>query len=160
MESGPDLESDPSRELVEEFHDALGIQLKPEQYFVKPLKIVVEGEATPTENVRSAGNPTARIYRIYEVQIEDPTVWQLLTTNCETHPPGVLRRLAIEDSRMGGRGQANAILVASAERISSAYQAFPPEERGSPLAFDNTFLEGNVAALFEDIDIPKYQRTG
>lgn len=152
----PDLESDPSRELVEEFHDTLGIQLKPDQYSIEPVRIVVENDSSPTENLHASGNPTARIYRIYEVQISDPTLWQMMMTNSETHPSRVLQKLAIDDAQKGGRGRANAMLVAPVEDIRDAYLTISPEMRGSRLPFNNTSMAGNVATVLEGIFVPKY----
>ena len=157
QDAGPDLEIDPSRELVEEFDDALGIQLTPPQYMLKPAGVVVENEPSPTANLRAAGNPTARIYGIDEVQIQDPAIVQLMMTNSSTHAPEVLRRLALDDARKRGRGRANGMLVAPIEQIRAAFLSIPPEERGEPLPFENTHLEGNVAAVLEDVSVPKYQ---
>ena len=158
QDAGPDLEIDPSRELVEEFDDALGIQLTPPQYMLKPAGVVVENEPSPTANLRAAGNPTARIYGIDEVQIQDPAIVQLMMTNSSTHAPEVLRRLALDDARKGGPGRANAMLVAPVEQIRAAFLAVSPELRGMTLPFGITLLEGNVAALLNGISIPKYLR--
>ena len=49
----PVLETDPGRELAEEFADALKITLKPEQYFHKPIATVVENDPAPTENIHA-----------------------------------------------------------------------------------------------------------
>lgn len=157
QEAGPDLEIDPSRELEEEFEDALGIQLKLNQYVVKPFGIVVENEPAPTTNVRAAGNLTARIYRVYEVQIQDPALWRLMVTNSQTHPKQILQRLALDDSQKGGRGRATAMLVAAEQEIRAAYSALPPEMLGMPLAFAGTLLDGNVPAILKGIIVPKYR---
>jgi hypothetical protein len=159
QEDDRDLESDPSRELVEEFDEALGIQLKPDQYTMEPVKTVVEHESTPTKNVHAPGHPTARIYRIYEVQIHDPALMRMMMTDSETHPSRVLRRLAVDDTRKGGRGRANAMLVAPVEEIRNTYLAILPEMRGTRLPFENTLLAGNVAAVLEGIFVPKYRHS-
>jgi len=150
------LDLDPNRELVEEFDDALGIQLKADQYILKQIGIVLENAPVPTTNVRASGYPTVRIYRVDEVQIQDPDLCKLMMTNSETHHPQVLQSLVRKDARMGGRGRANAMLVAPVEKIRAAVLAVPLEERSELLPFDDSFLDGNVAALFYDIPVTKY----
>src|SRR6266851_3269796 len=51
----PILETDPGRELAEEFADALKISLKPDQYIRQPVATVVEDDPAPTENVHTKG---------------------------------------------------------------------------------------------------------
>ncbi|MEJ2707204.1 MAG: hypothetical protein P8074_06285 [Anaerolineales bacterium] len=159
-EDSRDLDSDPSRELVEEFNDTLGIQLQPHQYTLAPVTIVVENEPAPTTNLRASGNPTARIYRIDEVQIHDPNLARKMMANSKAHPGEVLQRLALADAQKGGRGRANAMLVAPVEEIRSAYLGIPPERRGAQLPFKDSFLAGNVAAVLEGIFVPKYRYAG
>lgn len=150
------LEYDPARELTEEFEDALEIQLKPGQYILNPTGIALENEPTPTANPRAAGYPTARIYQVDEVQIQDPELCKLMVANSQKHPFRVLRDLAKDHARDGGKGRANAMLVAPLEEVREAILATPLNERGEPLRFKDTLLEGNVAALFNDIAVPKY----
>jgi hypothetical protein len=157
QEGDADIESSPVRELVEEFHDALGIHLQPDQYKVKPAWTVLENEPTPTMNVRASGLPTVRIYRLSKVQISDPTLCQAMVANSEVHSSQTLRDLALADAQKGGRGRANAVLVASMERIRQAYLALPPQKRGLPLPFQDSYLDGNVAAVLDGLDMPKYR---
>jgi hypothetical protein len=157
---GRELELDPTRELVEEFDDTLGIQLKPGQYIVDPYNIVVENEPAPTSNVRASGAPTARIYRVYEVRILDRDLCRAMISNSEAHPGQVLRAEALDDAHKGGLGRANAVLVAAEEEIRAAFLNVPPERRGEVLPFADTLLEGNVAAVIEGIYVPKYQQIG
>jgi hypothetical protein len=157
QEDSPDLESDPSRELEEEFNDTLGIQLKPDQYGIEPVKIVIENNPAPTANLRAPGKLTARIYRIYEVSILDLSLWQRMMVNSETHPEPVLRRQALDDVQRKGRGRANAMLVAPVKELRNAYLRIPPEMRGERLPFKNSLLAGNVAAVLDDIFVPKFQ---
>src|SRR5215207_6754898 len=60
----PVLETDPARELAEEFADVLKINLQPEQYICKPLTTVIKNDPAPTENIHTRGIPTVRVYRI------------------------------------------------------------------------------------------------
>jgi hypothetical protein len=118
---------------------------------------VLENEPTPTMNVRASGLPTVRIYRLSKVQISDPTLCQAMVANSEVHSSQTLRDLALADAQKGGRGRANAVLVASMERIRQAYLALPPQKRGLPLPFQDSYLDGNVAAVLEGLDVPKYR---
>lgn len=156
-EDSRNLDSDPSRELGEEFYDTLGIQLQPQQYTIAPFNFVVENEPAPTRNLRASGNPTARIYRIDEVHIHEPDLALKMMANSETHPCKVLERLALADAQTGGRGRANAMLVAPLQEIRTAYLGIPPEKRGARLPFKDSLLAGNVAAVLEGIFIPKYR---
>ncbi len=156
----PDLETDPARELAEEFEETLGIEPRRDQFAVKPVGIVLENEPAPTWNLHAMGVPTVRIYRVFEVQVVDPELCRVMVANSAHHPAQVLRSLALEDARRGGRGRANALLVAPIQRICDAYLALAPEMRGEPLSFENSYLDGNVAAILEGIAVPKYRNTG
>lgn len=151
-----DLESNPSRELEEEFEDALGVQLQPEQYYIEPLKIIVENQPAPTANIYAVDTPTVRIYRVFNIQISDLSLHRMMIANSEQHPNLILQRMAFEDGQKTGRGRANAILAAPEAQIQAVYLSVPPEQRGNPLPFADTVLEGNVAAVLEDIFVPKY----
>jgi len=150
------LETDPSRELEEEFEDTLGVQLRPEQYSVQPMRTVTENQPTPTSNVHAAASPTVRIYRVFNIQIHEPGLHRMMIVNSEAHTSRALQRLAIENAQRTGRGRANAILALPEDQIRAAFLATPPETRGLPLPFADTLLEGNVAVVLGDVFVPKY----
>lgn len=150
------LETDPSREVEEEFEDTLGMQLRPTQYSVEPLKTIVENFPRNTTNVHAAGYPTVRVYKIFQVFIHDPSLFPLMITNSQMHPSQVLQHLAIKNMQETGKARANAILALPEEQVRTAYLSVPPEKRGWPLPFANTILEGNVAAVLEGIPVTKY----
>ncbi|MGB3717174.1 MAG: hypothetical protein WA996_22360 [Candidatus Promineifilaceae bacterium] len=154
---GSELESDPTRELVEEFEDAMGIDLKPDQYVVKAIRTVLENEPARTENVHAAGISTVRIYRVFEANIVHAALSRAMMANSENHSSDFLRSLALEDASNRGRGRANAILAVSMQRIRDAYLDISPYRRSEPLYFENTRLDGNVPAVLEGIHVPKYQ---
>jgi hypothetical protein len=79
----PLLDSDPGRELVEEFFDALGIELLPGQY--QPSQRHGGGRPAKhaTGNPRARGYPTARIYRMFEARITTRQLAQALLDNSE-----------------------------------------------------------------------------
>ena len=154
---GSDLEIDPVRELVEEFDDALGIELLPKQYVVKAAGTILENEPVRTNNLHALGIPTVRIYRLFEARIVDPTLWRMIQVNGTAHSSAVLRSLALADARKGGRGRANAVFIASMQHLRDAYMALPPDERSKPVPFEGALLNGNVSAVLEDIYVPEYQ---
>jgi hypothetical protein len=151
-----EVDSDPTRELKEEFKDTLGVELQPEQCSLAFDRIVVEEEPTPTRHIYSVGNPTIRIYRIDAVHINDQDLCKLMIANSETHPQKVLKQMAITDAQNGGKGRANAVLAVPVETVRAAFLSVSPEKRGQLLEFGNTLLEGNVALVLKDVFVPKY----
>ena len=152
------LESDPTRELAEEFADALQISLKQDQYIYRPVGTVIEDDPTPTENVHSRGHLTSRVYRIFEARILDSSLSDAMLTNNEGYSDHDLQELALQDARNGGKGRANTMLALPLKLISNAYLAMSPEERNSPLAFEDHHLDESVAAILEGVTVPKYRR--
>jgi hypothetical protein len=151
------LESDPSRELHEEFEDTLRVHLSSEQYTLKYIRIILENEPSPTAIVHAAGTPTVRIYRIDEVLIDDPNLCKLMIANSQAHTRQIMEHLALEDAQQGGHGRANAMFVAPLAQTREAFLAVPPEQRSAPLPFGDTLLEGNVAAMLDGVPVPKYR---
>jgi hypothetical protein len=154
----PILETDPERELTEEFDDALNIHLKPEQYISKAVATVVEDAAATTENIQARGIPTVRVYSIFEALIPDPALAHTILTNHNSLSHKALRELALEDARNGGKGRANAVLAVPLKRISNAYLARSPNERNTPIWFEDNRLNETVPAMLEGISVPKYQK--
>jgi len=154
----PILETDPGRELTEEFADALKISLKPEQYISKPVATVVEDEPAPTENIHTKGYLTARVYRIFEAYISDSSLAHTMMTNSESLSYQDLCELALEDAQNGGKGRANAILTLPMKLISDVYLAMPPNERNAPVLFEKNRLDETVPVVLDGITVSKYQR--
>jgi len=154
----PVLETDPRRELAEEFADALTINLKPEQYVSKPVAIVVEEDPAPTENIHARGYLTARVYRIFEARILDASLSHAMLTNSESYSNQNLHERVLEDARNGGKGRANAVLTLPLKVISDVYLAVSPEARNAPIAFEDNHLDESVAAVVEGLTVPKYRR--
>jgi hypothetical protein len=157
-EADPILETDPGRELAEEFAGAMKIDLKPEQYLHKPVATVVENDPSPTENIHAQGFPTARVYRIFEARILDPALAHAMTTNSESLSVQDLREMALEDAQHGGKGRLNAILALPLKRVTGAYIAVSPNERNAPITFAEHRLDETVGAVLEAISVPKYRR--
>ncbi len=154
----PILETDPSRELTEEFGDALKIDLRTEQYASKAVATVVEDEATPTENIHAKGIPTVRVYRIFETRITDLALAQVMMRNSEAHSNQALRELALMDFQNGGKGRANAVLTLPLKQIVDVYKATPLGDRNFPILFREDRLDETVSAILEGVTTPKYQR--
>lgn len=154
----PILETDATRELVEEFADALKIKLQPEQYTSKPVATVVENKATPTENIRAQGVRTVRVYRVFETTIIRPALADAMLKNSESLSDKRMGELALEDARNGGKGRANGVFALSLKTITDAYLALSLEERDSPIYVEENRFDETVPAVLEGIDIPKYQR--
>ena len=152
------LEADPTRELAEEFADALGIDLEPNQYTVQAVGIIIEGHPSSTEFIHAKGYPTVRIYRIFEARILDSSLASALITNSETCSNSELCKIALEDARHGGLGRANAILALPLSQVTAAYLSVPLESRNTPIWFQDHQLDETVAALLDDVPVPKYRR--
>ena len=157
-EADPILETDPARELVEEFGDALKIDLQREQYVCKPVATLVENEATPTENIRASGCPTVRIYRIFEASITDPSLVQPIMKSSESLSDQGLQEQAWQEFQNGGEGRANAVLALPLQRLTDYYLGIPPKERNTPVVFEQHQLDETVAAILEGVSVPKYQK--
>jgi hypothetical protein len=154
----PILETDPTRELTEEFADALKINLKPEQYIHKPVATVIEDDPAPTENIHAKGIPTARVYRIFEATITDPVLEYDILKNSESVSDQDLRELVFVDAQNGGKGRTNVILALPLKHLADYYLAMPLEERNAPILFDKNRLDETVPAVLEGITVSKYQR--
>jgi hypothetical protein len=152
------LESDPARELAEEFADALQISLKPTQYTLKLVGTVVEENPVPTENIHARGHITVRVYRIFEARILDSSLSPAMLTNSESYSNHDLQEFALENVRNGGKGRANAILTLPLKLISDVYLAMPPEARNLPVSFERNYLDESVGTILEDVIVPKYRR--
>jgi len=152
------LETDPTRELVEEFDDALKIDLKTYQYIYQPVATIIEDDPAPTANIHAKGHRTARVYRIFEARILDSTLAQAMMANSESHSDQRLREIALEEAQRGGKGRTNAILALSLKDVTDAYLAVPPEQRNTAILFGEHRLDETVAAVLEGVAVPKYRR--
>ena len=154
----PVIETDPARELAEEFSDALKISLQREQYSCKPVATVVENEAAPTETIGARGLHTVRVYRIFEAVISDCSLADRIMKNSGSLSDRHLRDLALVDAQNGGRGRANAMLALPLTHLTDYYLSLPPEKRNAPIYFKKHRLDENVSAILDGINTPKYQK--
>jgi len=152
------IETDPARELAEEFADALKINLQREQYACSPVATVVENEAAPTDNINTKGFPTVRVYRVFEAIISDCALAYHIMKNSESFSDQHLRDLAFVDAQNGGKGRANAMLVLPLIPLTDHYLSLPPENRNAPILFESHRLDETVSAILDGINTPKYQK--
>jgi hypothetical protein len=153
----PVLESDPTRELAEEFADTLKMTLEAHQFTYKAAGTIVENAPAPTEYLFARDSLTARVYRIFEVQILDSSLTRSMIMNSKSYSDQNLEDLALDDARNGGPGWANSVLVLSVNQVNTFYSATPPEDRNQPVLFQGHRLDETVAAVLENIPVPKYQ---
>ena len=152
--NGSVLESDPTRELREEFADATGIDLKPAQYIYQTIGTIVENQPSPTQNIHARGYPTTRIYQIFEARILDPSLASVMLENSEAFSKENLYKLA----QNGGTGKTNAILTLPFKEIQEHYQAVPSESGNDPIRFQGQQLDETVAAVLDGVSVAKYRR--
>jgi hypothetical protein len=143
------FEISPVRELAEELHDSLGIQVNPDQYACQPLWTALESDPIPTGNIHAARQPTVRIYRVFEARILDARLAQEISFNSSHLSDQDLRRRALEDLRKGGPGQANACLALPLESL--------PPERNASVSHASTMLEDNVSALLDSVSNSRFE---
>ncbi|HEX5840115.1 MAG TPA: hypothetical protein VFY26_19920 [Anaerolineales bacterium] len=154
----PVIETDPTRELTEEFADALKISLKPNQYIHTPVETVIEDHPAPTDNVYARGISTARVYRIFEASITDPSLIRTMLKNSEGMSDRDLCELAMDDFHHGGKGWANAMFALPLKQVTEHYSSLPVVERNATTVFGTKRLDETVAAVLEGITVSRYQR--
>ena len=154
----PIIDPDPRRELEEEFQDALDYSLRPEQFSAERGRVVVEDEPVPTGSWRAHGRMTARIYCIYQVELLDQALPNLLLNASQQHPGAALLHLAKQRAQQDGHfGRANGILLAPLEEIEMFFRRLDSDTFGESLSYQDTTLSDNVAAVLDEIPCPKYR---
>ena len=151
------LETSPTRELVEEFAETLGIDLRLDEYIYKPVTNMVENRAASTDNIGARGTRTVRVYRIYEAFITDLFLTQLMVQKSEETSHQSLTESAIADAQSGGKGKANGVLALPWERLQGVYRAMLPAARNVPIVFEENRLDSTVAAILDEITVPRYE---
>ena len=151
------LDYSPGRELAEEFKDTLQLGINQDQYQVKFEAMVVEDQPVRTENVRSPGSMTTRIYYIFKARIENNELISSLLANNQRYTDRDLRDLAFLDAQQGGGGRANAVLVLPFAELVKFYRSFPMKIRSGPLQFEKHPLAENVLALMTEVHQNRYK---
>lgn len=150
------LDLDPGRELVEEFAETLGVSLKSDQMSYKPVGTIIENTPSPTENIYTRNALTVRLYQIFETHIFDPYLIEVMLMNSERYSDRELEQLALENFRSGGPGWGNTVLTLPLNQVSTCYLDVSPEDRNRPVSFWGYRMDETVAAILEDIPVPKY----
>ena len=150
------FETSPVRELAEELHDSLGLQINPDQYTYHPLWTALENKSASTANIHAEGQSTVRIYRVFEAQILDTGLARKLILNSESTSDTNLRQRALEDRRKGGKGRANACMVWPIESLHQYYGSLLLTERNATISYAGIILEDNVSALLNSTSGSKF----
>ena len=145
------LDASPERELTEEFEDTLHVKVTPDQYHLKQRGMIVEDRPVETDNVRSAGLPTVRIYFVSEARIKTPEVISRLLASSRRYSVEALREMAGKDARQGGKGRANAILALNLDKLKKFYHTIPAKKLGTPVQYGEFLLDGNVQAIVRSV---------
>lgn len=153
-----ELETEPDRELTEEFFDTIKVRLKPDQYTVEPLGFVIANNPVASKNAYARGLLTVHLYRIYEVQIVEEMLCRIMLTINQLYTDQVFGELALHDFENYGQGRLNTILTMPLDQVRDAYLALPPEERYTRLCVDDHELDESVLSILEGVDVPQYQR--
>jgi hypothetical protein len=153
-----ELESAPHRELAEEFEETLSVHLKPNQYASRPLGFVAENNPVPTQNANVHGQPTVRLYRIFEVQIVDAALCSMMLGAGQRYSDEEIGRLALSNLQDVGKGRANSILTLPLHQVTDSYLALAPEMRFRKLRVENHGLDESVLAILGEVDVPQYER--
>ena len=94
---------------------------------------------------------------MFEARIEAPELITMMLANSRRYSDQDLQRMAWQDARSGGKGRANAVLVLGLDDLKEVYRSIPTGGRGGPIRVGEYQLDGNVLAILEGIDNPKYQ---
>ena len=153
-----ELETEPDRELTEEFFETIKVKLNPDQYTVKPLGFVIENNPVRTENIHARGQLTVHLYRIYEVQIVDAMLSRIMLTISQLYADQDLETLALQDYENYGKGRFNTILTLPLERVMESYIALPPDIRYTEIVVDDHVLDESVLVILDGVNVPQYER--
>lgn len=154
------LDSDPARELAEEFDDTLGYNLAAEQYTVRRTGFAIEHEPVPTHSWRAPGQPTVRVYCLDQVTITDVGLIQEMLAASQRQTSKALLELARQRAETTGHGRANGMFIAPLEEIKQALLSIEPAARDRPLPFGDTTLSSNLVALLPEVGSMKYEYMG
>jgi hypothetical protein len=154
----PEIEATPDRELVEEFEETLQVRLEPSQYSTHPIGFTIEATPVITENRRAQGQPTVRIYRIFEVRLIDVELCQTMLASSQRYSDQNFGKLALENLQNGGTGRINTTLVLPLEEVKKSYLMLPPEKRYGHIDMQGHKLDESVLAILNDVEVPQYRR--
>lgn len=157
-EEDAELETEPDRELTEEFLETMNLRLTPRQFIVRPMGFVIENNPVRTTNEYARAQLTVRLYRIFKIEITDPILGRVMLGISHLYSDQDLGARALRDFEDGGQGRANTILTLPFASVQESYRALAPEQRYRKLHIESHELEESVLAILWDIEVPQYQR--
>jgi len=152
------LESEPDRELTEEFLETIKVKLNPSQYTVQPLGFVIENSPVHSKNDYARGQLTVHLYRVFKVRIIDSILCKVMWSISQLYSDQSLGERALQNFENGGKGRANTMLTLPLHQVRESYLALSPEMRYGKIMIDHHELDESVLAILEDIEVPQYQR--
>lgn len=141
------VEFGPARELSEEFSDSLHIKINPSDYDLTPSGLLIDDRLTATKNVNARGYPTKRIYFLFEALVKNREIIDMIMDRQGQSSDQVLRELAYDDARFGGRGRANDILVTYFDKLEEFCRIDKNAIQGFPFEYMGHQLDGNVPVI-------------
>jgi len=150
------LDTSPDQELLEEFNDCLKIKITPEQYNLKYRGIAIEDFPSETDNIHAQGLPTVRIYYIFEAIINSSGIISQMIDSSSQYSDMDLKKIALEEAKHGGR--ANAVLTINIDDLKEFFHSIPGNKLSRLIPFKDHQLDGNVVAVLDEIEHPKYKR--
>ena len=157
-EDDSELETEPDRELTEEFIDTIKVKLRPHQYTVQPLGFAIENHPVRTNNEHARGQLTVHLYRTFRAEIIDPLLCNIMWSISQLYMDQDLGALAQKNFEDGGYGHVNTILTLPLSKVQEAFLARPPEARYQTVVVDGHEVDESVLAILDDIPVPQYER--
>ncbi len=157
-EDDSELETEPDRELTEEFIETIKVKLRPHQYTVQPLGFTIENIPVRSTNDYARGQLTVHLYRTFRAEIIDPLLCNIMWSISQLYADPALGALAQKNFEDGGPGRVNTILTLPLSKVKESFLALPPEVRYQKVLVENHELDESVLAILDDIDVPQYER--
>jgi len=151
------LDTNPERELTEEFEDTIHVSISRDQYQIIPRGMSIEAMPVETNNVRAAGIPTVRIYFLYEAWITDPIIINRMLTNSRQYTDEDLQNQAQQDAQHGGKGRANATLTLKHDDLIGLYRSLNLGMQDELICFEGHLIENNVLAILDEVAQTRYK---
>jgi hypothetical protein len=92
------------------------------------------------------------------VEIVDIALCHAMLSANQLYSDEQLGQLALEDSRNGGRGRANSILILPMNLVLESYLALPLDIRHQKIMVENHRIDESVLAVLGEVDVPEYER--
>lgn len=146
------IESDPSRELAEELHDALGITIDESDYKIRNIGVVCQASAI-SNRAGISNQQTVRTFNIFEINLTEPRLVSNIIDNSNSIDNHQLIERAYESAvAQGKKGKATALFAVPLSKVLNAFKSdnflngWPAPEVDGIKISDNT-----AAVLCEDL---------